>query len=190
LLPNSRNQKELFMARYLLTAQSHDRPGVVAVVSGVIAEHGWSIDDASMTRLAGRFAMLMVMNVPETMSIEEVRAAVNTRLEPASMLFTLEPVADQDEAPTEGSAWTVTVYGSDRPGIVSAITRTMARRSVNIENLATRATEGPAGHVYSMLIDVTVPTAVDGDAFASELAEVANALGVTCHATPVEVDVF
>jgi glycine cleavage system transcriptional repressor len=178
------------MSRFLLTAQSSDRPGVVAVVSGVIAEHGWSIDDASMTRLAGRFAMLMAITVPEDLAVDNVRDFIGARLEPANITFTLETVSETGDDPMGGSAWTVTVYGSDRPGIVSAITRTMARLSVNIDNLATKATSGPAGEVYSMLIDATVPRGVDGEAFASELANVATALGVTCHATPVEVDVF
>lgn len=179
------------MSRFLLTAQSSDRPGVVAVVSGVIAEHGWSIQDASMTRLAGRFAMLMAIKVPEDVAIHNVRDFIGSRLEPANIMFTLEKVAETDDEPASGgSAWTITVYGSDRPGIVSAITRSMARMSVNIDNLATKATSGPAGEVYSMLIDATVPKGIEGEAFAAELNNVATTLGVTCHASPVEVDVF
>lgn len=184
------------MARYLLTAQAADRPGVVAIVSGVVAEHGWSVEDASMTRLAGRFAMLLVVNVPEGLDMDQVKTFIAERLEPVEVTFTLEEVqaglaVDDDGNPVDnGKAWTITVYGSDRPGIVSAITRTLARTSVNIDNLATRTTPGPAGQVYSMLIDATVPDDVDGDALAQELAGVAQTLGVTCHASPVDVDVL
>jgi glycine cleavage system transcriptional repressor len=184
------------MARYLLTAQAADRPGVVAIVSGVIAEHGWSVEDASMTRLAGRFAMLLVVNVPEQIDLDGVNRYFADRLDPVEVSFTLDPVAgdlasdDEAIAEAQGGPWTITVYGSDRPGIVSAITRTLARQSVNIDNLATRTTPGPSGQVYSMLIDATVPNDVDGEVFAAELAEVAQTLGVTCHATPVDVDVL
>jgi glycine cleavage system transcriptional repressor len=184
------------MARYLLTAQAADRPGVVATVSGVVAEHGWSVEDASMTRLAGRFAMLLVLNVPDGLGVAtSVKDYIAARLDPVDVRFTVEPVEhaslEDDENPiSDGTPWTVTVYGSDRPGIVSAITKAMARHSVNIDNLATRTSAGPSGQVYSMLIDATVPTAVDGDAFAAELSDVAADLGVTCHATPVDVDVL
>jgi glycine cleavage system transcriptional repressor len=184
------------MARYLLTAQAADRPGIVAIVSGVVAEHGWSVEDASMTRLAGRFAMLLVLNVPDDVGVATgVRDYIAARLDPVEVTFTLEPVqsssVQDDENPVAGGVpWTVTVYGSDRPGIVSAITRAMARQSVNIDNLATRTTAGPSGQVYSMLIDATVPADVDADAFAEELSAVAETLGVTCHAAPVDTDVL
>jgi glycine cleavage system transcriptional repressor len=147
-----------------------------------------------MTRLAGRFAMLLVVNVPEDLAIADVRRFMAERLDPVEVTFTIDSVStvsSDDNNPVEGgTAWTVTVYGSDRPGIVSAITHSLAQQSVNIDDLATRMMPGPSGQVYTMLIDATVPRDVDADTFAAELAEVAKTLGVTCHASPVDADVL
>ena len=46
--------------RRLLTITGTDRPGLIAAVSGVLAEQGADIEDISMTRLSGNFAMILV----------------------------------------------------------------------------------------------------------------------------------
>lgn len=181
------------MAQYLITAQSADRPGIVAIVSGAVAEHSWSVEDATMTRLAGRFAMLLVINVSDGADADYVRDLLRSRLDPADIAFTLESVISHvpgEQAEPSGSIWSVTVYGADRPGIVSAIAHTLGSLNVNINNLTTRVADGPAGTVYTMLIDAVVPSDVDADAFTNELSRVGEVLGVTCHATLVDVDVL
>ncbi|NNK96454.1 MAG: amino acid-binding protein, partial [Desulfobacterales bacterium] len=45
--------------KFLLTAFSKDRPGIVADLSQVIYENGYNLEDSSMTNLAGEFAILL-----------------------------------------------------------------------------------------------------------------------------------
>lgn len=178
------------MARFLVTAQSLDRPGVVAAVSGAAAEAEWSIEDASMTRLAGRFAIMLVLEVAGPPEIDGVRTHLGSRLSHLDIHFTVELIEDEPPSVVDGAKWSVTLYGSDRPGIVSAITNTLMAFGVNIDNLATRASTTAEGHLYTMLIDATVPDGAVSIDMQRELSRVAEILGVTCHAEPVEMDIL
>ena len=171
--------------RFLISAQSVDHPGIVSLVSGVIAERGWSIEDASMTRLAGRFAMLLVVSAADG-SVNDVVASLKPTLDLFGVAFQVDEVDSETPEVVTGQKWTVTVYGSDRPGIVAAVTNVLAKLDVNIDDLSTRASDS----TYTMLIDATVPEAVEAAEFKARLAEVGESLNVTCHATRVDIDVL
>ena len=47
--------------------------------------------------------------------------------------------------PTPGSAWSVSVYGADRPGILHDITELLAGHRVNVTGVETRWSVIPAG---------------------------------------------
>jgi glycine cleavage system transcriptional repressor len=180
------------MTDYLITAQAVDRPGVVALLSRAVAEQNWGIEEASMTRLAGRFAMLLVLRLPSETPPESVSELLHERLDAAGIAFTVDEIIEEPESVIRfsGSPWTVTVYGTDRTGIVASITSKLAHMGVNIDNLSTNVSEGESGPIYSMLIDATVPDRVKSDEFVAELAATGEAMGVTCHAVRVEPDIF
>ena len=48
--------------KFLLTAFSKDRPGIVADLSQVIYENGYNLEESSMTYLAGEFAILLLLS--------------------------------------------------------------------------------------------------------------------------------
>ncbi|HRP97915.1 MAG TPA: ACT domain-containing protein, partial [Rhodocyclaceae bacterium] len=54
------------MAQFLvLTVIGDDRPGLVEEISTLLTEHGASWLDSSMARLAGKFAGVLTVSVPE-----------------------------------------------------------------------------------------------------------------------------
>lgn len=48
--------------KFLLTAFSKDRPGIVADISQVIYENECNLEDSAMTNLAGEFAILLLFS--------------------------------------------------------------------------------------------------------------------------------
>ena len=44
-----------------VTVLGHDRPGIIADVTGALAELGGNLEDSSMTLLRGHFAMTLVV---------------------------------------------------------------------------------------------------------------------------------
>ncbi|MEO2240709.1 MAG: ACT domain-containing protein [Euryarchaeota archaeon] len=62
------------MTRAVVTVIGVDRPGIVAGVSRVLAEHNVNIEDISQTVLRDLFAMVMLVDLSEAdVSVKELR---------------------------------------------------------------------------------------------------------------------
>lgn len=172
-------------ARWMLALEAQDKPGIVANVAESLAKTGCNLADVSMTRLSGVFVMLAVVVAPDDAEPDEL---MNVQEFPGNVSW--RQITSDMRAPeaVAGNSWNVTVYGSDKPGIVAAITNALAHNGVNINDLSTRLVDDEAAPTYTMLIDATVPGDVDGEQLRSELYDIAERLGVTCHATPVDID--
>ena len=48
------------MTLLAVTVIGHDRPGIIAEATGLLAALGANLEDSSMTRLRGHFAMVLV----------------------------------------------------------------------------------------------------------------------------------
>ena len=53
------------MTTLVLTVIGDDRSGLVSMLSGVIAQHGGSWERSQMARLAGKFAGIVMVSVPD-----------------------------------------------------------------------------------------------------------------------------
>jgi glycine cleavage system transcriptional repressor len=176
------------MAQVAVTAVGVDRPGIVAAVSGVLYERGCNLEDTSMTILRGQFAMMLVVDVPAGVEAADLEAAVTERV--PGLVVTVRPVDEVDAGPPVGEAWAVSVYGADHPGIVYRVTSELAEREVNVVDLSTRVIGDPARPVYAMLLDVTVPEAVDVDELGAALERLAAEVGVEVTLHPSEADIL
>ena len=155
---------------YGVNVVGHDRPGIVADVTGALAELGGNIEDSSMTLLRGHFAWTLVVALDS--SVEDVEAVL-APLRAADLRLAaveLPNEADQVAPPTH---W-LSVHGTDRPGIVSAVAREVADVGGNITDLTTRL----SGALYIVLADVFLPASADVATLQERLAVVAIELGV------------
>lgn len=157
------------MRSFAVSVVGRDRPGIVAAVSAVLVEHGVNIADSRMTVLGGHLAMTLVIAVPDEVDPAEPRAgldAVRERLGLESV-----SLAEVEEISTEASSepsHIVSVSGGDHPGIVHAVSSTLAERGWNITDLETRVVgEEEAGPLYAMLLEV----ALTPDASTSDLTQ-------------------
>jgi glycine cleavage system transcriptional repressor len=165
------------MTTYAVTAVGPDGPGEVAALAEALAALGANLEDASMTRLRGHFAMTLVA------SVDAAAAEVERALEPVAsstgLHISVWPV-DADAPPPEGGRpWRVTLHGADRPGLVAGVARELASAGANITDLSCRL----AGELYVMTLDVDAATE-------PALADVAARLGVTLHVSPADEDVL
>src|SRR3954449_10970596 len=111
-----------------VTVLGHDRPGIIADVTGALGELGGNLEDSSMTLLRGHFAMTLVVSC-EAASVE-VQAALAPLLQDLTVY--VRPLPAEADLPASGTAYVLTVHGADRPGIVSSITRVVASFEGNI----------------------------------------------------------
>ena len=177
------------MHELAITAIGADRPGVVAAVTGVLADLDGNLEDTSMTILGGRFAMVLIVAVPDELDVDAVRQALAGPAEELGLDVAVHP-SDRTGDAVVGDPWSVSVYGADRPGIVHRFAEVLADHGVNITDLTTRVIGEANRPVYAMLLDVALPPDVSADALADALGSVASELGVECSMHAADADIL
>jgi glycine cleavage system transcriptional repressor len=167
-----------------MTAIGRDRPGLVAAVTRVLLEHGCNLADCSMSVLSGQFAMILLLDAPDTLTLEDLREAlVPVGSECELSILVSEPHGGKAQPP--GRPYVISVFGSDRPGIVHRVAAELASRQVNVTDLMSRIVgEG----VYTVVLDVDLPAGLNPEEFGDELRAVAGDLGVDLSFRPAETD--
>jgi glycine cleavage system transcriptional repressor len=166
-----------------VTVLGHDRPGIIADVTGVLAELGGNLEDSSMTLLRGHFAWTLVAELGA--DADEVAARL-AHLTAEGLVVSVLPVPGPEAASVAGSAWLLSVHGADRPGIVSGITGVVAASGGNITDLTTRLGSG----LYVLVAEVELPIDVDVDVLSGRISAAAERLGVRATFVPADTDVL
>jgi glycine cleavage system regulatory protein len=124
----------------VMTIIGRDRPGLVDLVSGLIAKHGGNWLESQMSRLGGHFAGILRIEVPRAQQTALVEALHGLTAEGLSVVCH----ADAPEAATgQPASVRLELVGQDRPGIVSQISHALARHGVNVEELTTECSSAP-----------------------------------------------
>lgn len=173
------------MTTHAITVLGHDRPGIIADATGRLAALGLNIEDSSMTRLRGHFAMTLVCAGGDADTGEEaIRAALTPLASDGTLTVTVFALPQEDVAAPAGSPYVLTVHGGDRPGIVSSIIGEVAAVGGNVTDLTTRL----AGELYVLVAELELPPAVDVAALEDSIARAASRLGVGASLRPAEAD--
>ncbi len=126
----------------VLTLIGTDRPGLVEALSDEIAKVEGNWEQSRMARLDDKFAGILRMSVPSARQAELTTAL--GRLEKHGLRIVVE-ASSQPAAPRSTLAMRLEVVGNDRAGIVRDISRALAQRSVNVDELHTQCEEAPMG---------------------------------------------
>jgi glycine cleavage system regulatory protein len=167
------------MATLVLTVIGDDRSGLVSALSGVIADHGGSWERSQMARLAGKFAGIVLVAVPDE-AAEALIAAVGPLGSQGLLDVTVERGADGPAASSDLTRLTLELVGADRPGIVHDISQALAARAVSIEELHTATREAPmvGGMLFEATATLLAPPSVPIAELQAVLEELANELMV------------
>ncbi|MBQ0979473.1 glycine cleavage system protein R [Micromonospora zamorensis] len=170
------------MNELAITVIGRDRPGIVADVAEVLARLGANLTDSTMTRLRGHFAMTLICTGPAS---AEVEAALAPLAAEGQLLATVRAVTPDGEVPAAGEPYVMAVHGSDRMGIVAAMTRVLVDAGGNVTDLSTRL----AGSLYVVLAEVELPAGV-ADTLIDRLHRTAAELGVEVTLRPADPDLL
>ncbi len=174
------------MGELAVSAIGVDRPGLVAAITGVLAERGANVEDSAMTILGGQFAMMLLVATDD--SAEMLRAAIQPLGRDLGLAIMVTPVEERQVRPLPSHV--VSVYGTDRPGIIAAVSRALADLEVNITDLTTQVLPPPDQPVYAMALEIALPDDVIEDQTAAALSQVADALGVEYSMRPLEAETY
>jgi glycine cleavage system regulatory protein len=114
----------------VLTFVGDDRPGLVSEISHAVASHGGTWLESRSVRLAGKFAGVVLVRVPDDRLIALESALA--KLAPSGLRVSIERGAAAEAGKPERLV-TLDVVGKERPGIVRDVTQALTRLGVNIE---------------------------------------------------------
>ena len=167
-----------------VTVLGHDRPGIVADVTGALADLHGNLEDSTMTLLRGHFAMVLLVHTGA--GVEGVEAALRPLCAGGVLVINARVLDEPTPGPAPGPSYALRVHGADRPGIVATITAVVARHGANIIDLGTRLVEG----LYVLTAELELPVDASVVGLESELRGAADELAVEVHLSPIDDDLL
>ena len=161
----------------VLTVLAPDRTGLVELLAQRIAAAGGNWEESRMARLAGQFAGILLVTCDAARS-DELAAAMRT-LESAGVQVTARAVP---AAPASGPGATIqlALTGADRAGIIRDVSRVLAERGVNVEELESEVSSAPMSgeRLFTARARLRVPPALSLADLRASLEKLASELMV------------
>ncbi len=169
----------------IITAVGSDRPGMAHALVSVLSDAGCNIEDTTMTRLSGEFAMILIVTPPQNVPVEELAQRLVPLEQSHGLFINCRDIADEEPGEDDTLArYILSVYGPEAKGLVARITGVLAQNGVNITDVQTRVAS--AGTVYVMLFELELPANLDADALRNTLETAAQQIGVQVSLHPLE----
>jgi glycine cleavage system regulatory protein len=167
------------MARALvLTVIGEDRPGLVEALAELIAEFEGSWDESRMARLAGHFAGVVQIHLPDEQA-EGLIAALGS----LSELGLSASVVDSDwslASIDHRESFRFELVGQDRPGIIREISSALAALGVSVQDLRTVVESAPMSgeRLFRANVELAAPDDVAFETIRNALEQLADELMV------------
>lgn len=117
----------------VLTATARDRPGIVEALSDAVVSHGGNWIDSSLVCLAGDFAGVVRVAVPDV-AIDPLEAALR-KLAGQGIAVTVR--RNEMAFALRGLKTGLEMTGIDQPGIIHKVSSVLAEQHVSIDELET-----------------------------------------------------
>ena len=160
----------------VMTVLGPDRPGLVRILSDIVASHGGNWLESRMARLSGQFAGIVRVECAEADAnnlIGELQAL-------AADGITVQTVRETAPLPEKRRTLAVDVVGNDRPGIVRELAAAIANAGGNVEELTTGLESAPmAGHpIFRARGVISIPENSDTAALTAAIENLCSDLSV------------
>ncbi|MDT0212729.1 ACT domain-containing protein [Rothia sp. ARF10] len=173
----------------VLSVIGDDRAGLVKALADVIAANDGNWERSHLSELAGKFAGIVVVTVPDDRAdaLREALAPLEGLLD-VTVHGAAQESATAAGGPTGTTAATddapvrvrVELLGNDRPGIVGAVSGVLADHGLSVAELVsgTRPTPEAGGRLFEAVATATAPAGIDLAALQSALEELATEIMV------------
>ena len=167
---------------FIITAVGPDNPGMAHALAQQLFDARCNLEDTTMTRLSGQFAMILVVAPPADLDLPTLEARLRPLHESHGLIIdiALATPAQASEAPRH----ILTAYGPETSGLLARVTRVLAERDVNVTDVQTRVAS--AGMAYVMLLELELPAGLRADALEAELRHRAPDLQISLRALEAE----
>jgi glycine cleavage system transcriptional repressor len=115
---------------FVISAIGPDSPGIVAATTKALFQLDSNVESSMMTILGGHFAMMIVV------ATERSQQQIEDALTPVLGILSVNPIDGYGERGSRDGTHRITVLTeADRPGVMYAVSRTLAELDVNIVGL-------------------------------------------------------
>lgn len=169
------------MTHLVLTAVGDDREGLVSALSQAVESHGGNWLDSELARLAGKFAGIVLVDVPADRVAAFTAAAAALR----EQIGWKVDVTGGDVGELAGRQVEVHLVGLDRPGMVRQVSTALAEQHVSITSLHswTRSAPDTGGVLFEASATVNLPEGLEVEAVRAALEPIADELMVDLELT-------
>ena len=165
------------MKKYIVSITARDRSGIVAGISNAIYEMSGNIVAASQTVHQGYFAMIVMCEVDDdSIAFEDLAGEIKRKAGKDLHVYVVDYVAGVPSEKKPCQTFIVTAVGPDRPGILNSITRYLASKEVNVDDLY--CCKEPGGD-FTVVCQASVPEGMDVFNLQTDLEAVGKERGVT-----------
>jgi glycine cleavage system transcriptional repressor len=172
---------------YALAFICEDQPGIVMKVSRILLDNNFNIEDSSSTLLEGIFSMILIVSLEESMSTLQIKKAFAPLVKSLKLSLSVRKLSGVKHEKTDNSnrRYIITVYGSDKPGIVYNIAKVLAYKNINIVDLQTKVIGDEANPVYMMILEILLPISIDSN-WEKDLSDISEQLNIDINIKHVD----
>jgi glycine cleavage system regulatory protein len=125
----------------VLTVIGEDRPGLVEALAQLISDHEGSWDESRMARLAGHFAGVVQVHLPDGRA-DGLIAALPDLAERGLQATVVDSDGSATSIDPRDTFW-LELIGQDRPGIVREISSALSALGISVQDLRTAVESAP-----------------------------------------------
>ena len=176
--------------KFIIFVIGKDRPGIVAGVSEVLYKNKFNIEDSSMTILEDHFAMILIISSKEKQQIPILMKKfreIGERLHLTISIKRFSAAPGEKEPAVSADPYIITLIGADKIGIVHRITKLITKENINITDVRTEIIGQEKSPVYTMILEIEIPSHVKKRIFKSCLKKLGKDLNVEITLKPIDV---
>lgn len=157
----------------VLTFIGRDRPGLVNALAGKIAAAGGNWLNSRLARLAGEFAGIVLVSVPDA-KVFDLGAALR-ELEASGLHVTVKASVEAGRRPADTTI-DLNLVGHDRPGIVQNVTEVLLGVGASVEEFVSNIDSAPftGEEMFRLVVRAAVPKNVSIEELRSALERLAG----------------
>ncbi len=161
----------------IITVLGKDREGLVAEISGKLAEFNINIVDIEQSVIRGLFSMFMLVDTANSnMDDQELRNSMFTIANKLNVRIDISPYKKYQSGleVKKKDVQKITILGKDKPGIVAEFSKTLFKNNVNIERIKMIA----RGELLVMDVMIDVSRVDSMERLRDEIRETGERLGM------------
>ena len=167
---------------FIITAVGPDQPGMAHALAQRLFDAACNLEDTTMTRLSGQFAMILAVTPPADLTLNALQTLLAPLRESHGLTIEIAPAVS--DVAGEGPRHILTAYGPETSGLLARVTQVLAERAVNVTDVQTRVAS--AGMAYVMLLELELPPQLRAAALEAELRHRAPDLQISLRALEAE----